>query len=167
MAPTVPWPEDTFFGQPFTEHPDAEEQYKARVNSGEISWGSGPPISTTYNFTGYVLSEDDDPCPVRLSLMRTSAPMAQKWATILNAILRGRYWDSVFTLTTDQTKGDKGSYYTINVKQGRKPTPEERQRAVKLAGVLRTQTVKVVGEEGADPASRSATPPDAAGGIEV
>jgi hypothetical protein len=54
----VPWTDDPHYGEPFTEHPDAEEQYSARVNANEIPWGKGPSISTTYDFTGYIVGED-------------------------------------------------------------------------------------------------------------
>lgn len=161
---TVPWLDDPFYGQPFTEHPDAEETYSARANAGEIEWGKGPAISTTYDFTGHVISgleEDEEPIPVCLSLMRMNSKQAKKWITLLDAVLRGRYWDAVFTLTTEQQKNDKGNYYTLSVRQSRKTTPEERQRAVNLAVVLRNQDVSVVGE--ADEASKPREPADNGG----
>lgn len=165
----VPWKEDPHFGEPFTEHPDAEEQYSARVNTGEIPWGKGPKISTTYDFTGFVVSEDEegDPIPVCLSLMRTNSKQARKWATLLQAVLRGRYWDAVFTLTTERTTNDSGNYYTINVRQSRKTTPEERQKAVQLAQVLRKQQVAFVGEDDSADDSKAKPAPAAAGGMEV
>ena len=82
---TVPSTDDPFHGRPFTEHPDAEEQYAARVNAGELEWGKGPRISTTFDFTGYVVSglgEDEQPIPVCLSLMRTNSKQAKKWVTV-------------------------------------------------------------------------------------
>jgi len=159
---TVPWNDDPHFGQPWAEHPDAEESYSARANSGEIEWGKGPRISTTYDFTGYVISgleEGEEPIPVCLSLMRTNTKAAKKWQTILNAVLRGRYWDVVFTLTTEQEKSDKGNFYVLNVKQSRKTTPEEKQRAVSLATILRNQAVTVAGDhdEGKAPAEPADT----------
>lgn len=167
---TVPWKDDPFFGRPFAEHPDAEEAYREAVNNGDREWESGPPIRTTYNFTGFVISgldEDEEPIPVRLSLMRTNAPAARKWATILDAVLRGRYWDSVFVLTTDQEKGGKGNFYTVNVKQTRKTTPEERQRAVQLALVLREQNVTIAGEDGLDESAKPKVEPQSTGGLAV
>lgn len=146
----VPWLEDPFYGQPFTEHPDAEEQYSKRVNAGEIEWGKGPKISTTYDFTGHVISglgEDEEPIPVCLSLMRTNKRAATKWATILQAVLRGRYWDSVFLLTTERQTFSEGSAYTVSVRQGRKTTQDERIRALNLAQVVRAGNAEVVGEE--------------------
>lgn len=163
---TVPWTDDPFNGLPFSEHPDAEEKWRERSNAGEIEWGDGPPIRTTYNFTGYIVSDgEDEPIPVRLSLMRTNAPAARKWATILNAVLRGRYWDSVFEVSTEQTKGERGNYYTVTVKQARKTTPEEKQRAVELAVILKNQTVRVAGEDALE--EKPGAQPEAAGGIEV
>jgi hypothetical protein len=163
----VPWTDDPFHELPFTEHPDAEEQFAARVNRGEIPWGKGPRISTTFDFTGHVVSgleEGEEPIPVCLSLMRMNKKQAQKWVTILDAVLRGRYWDSVFRLSTEQQKGDSGTYYTVTVKQARKTTPDERQRAVNLALVLRHQSVEVVGE---DDSSAPKAEPTIEGGLAV
>lgn len=163
----VPWNDDPFYGQPFSEHPDAEEKYSQRVNAGEIEWGKGPSISTTYDFTGHVVSglaEGEEPIPVCLSLMRTNSKQAKKWITLLDAVLRGRYWDAVFTLTTSKGPGDQ-SYYVVNVKQTRKTTPEEKVRALGLAQVLRNQTVQVVGEDEAATGPTSA--PEAQGGMAV
>lgn len=163
----VPWKEDPHYGEPFTSHPDAEECYSERVNAGEIPWGKGPPISTTYDFTGHVVSdlgEDEEPIPVCLSLMRTNSRAAKKWATLLQAVLRGRYWDAVFVVTTERTTNEKGNYYTVNVRQLRKTTVDEKQRALNLAQVLRSQTVSVVGE--ADEA-KPAREPAAEGGLAV
>lgn len=164
---TVPWNDDPFFGQPWSVHPDAEEGYARRVNAEEIPWGKGPRISTTYDFTGYVLGEEGEAAfPVCLSLMRMNTKQAKKWITILDAVLRGRYWDSVFTLSTEQNKNDSGNFYTINVKLGRKTTAEEKQEAVTLALNLqqRASDVQIVGEvDEAKPAAE----PDAQGGIAV
>jgi hypothetical protein len=163
----VPWTDDPYVGQPFSEHPDAEETYSKRVNNGDMPWGKGPRISTTYDFTGHVISglgEDEEPIPVCLSLMRTNTRSAKNWTTLLNAVLRGRYWDEVCVLSTEQTRNNEGNYYTINVRRGRKTTAEERQRAVNLALVLRDQTVAVVGE---DDSSKPVAEPQAEGGLAV
>jgi hypothetical protein len=164
----VPWRDDPHFGEPFTEHPDAEEVYSARANAGEIEWGKGPKISTTYDFTGYVISglgEDEKPIPVCLSLMRMNTKAAKKWATLLQAVLRGRYWDAVFHLTTERVSNAQGTFYVVNIKQGQKTTPEEKQRALGLAQVLRSRAVSVVGDEDGD--GKPAAEPDAAGGMAV
>lgn len=153
------WTDDPYKGQPFSEHPDAEEQYAARVNAGDQVWGSGPPIQTTYNFTGYIIGEE---VPVRISLRRTSAPTAKKWNMVLDAVLRGRYWDKVFTVTSVQQKNDKGAFYVAEAKLGRAASAEEKSQAIGLATALRNQRVNVVGET-ADVISE----PDAKGGLEV
>lgn len=156
---TVPWKDDPHFGQPFSEHPDAEEQFKARVDAGDIEWGHGPPIQTTFNYTGYIIGSE---VPVRLSLRRTSAPAARKWNTLLDAVLRGRYWDQVFEVSSEQKKNDQGAFYVVTVKSSRKTTPEEKTQAIELATALRSQAVKTVdGEE------RPAREPASAGGLEV
>lgn len=159
-TPTVPWKDDPHYGQPFAEHPDAEEQYKARVDAGEIEWGSGPPIQTTYNYTGYVVGNE---VPVRLSLRRTSAPAARKWNTLLDAVLRGRFWDKTFIVGSEQQKNDNGAYYVVTSKLGRPTTPEEKKQAIQLATALRNQSVKTVGDE----EDRPTKEPDAAGGLDV
>ncbi len=156
----VPWKEDPHFGQPFSEHPDAEEQFKARVDAGDIPWDHGPPIQTAYAYTGYIVGSE---VPVRLSLRRTSAPAARKWNTLLDAVLRGRYWDKVFTVSSEQQKNDQGAYYIVTVNQGRNTTPTEKMAAIQLATALRNQAVTTVGDENDGPTKE----PDAAGGLDV
>lgn len=158
---TVPWKDDPHFGQPFAEHPDAEEQFKARVDAGDIEWGHGPPIQTTFNYTGFVIGSD---VPVRMSLRRTSAPAARKWNTLLDAVLRGRYWDQVFEVSSEQKKNDQGAFYVVTVTPKRKTSAEEKSQAIELATALRNQAVKTVdSDDGAGPAKQ----PPANGGIEV
>lgn len=159
-TPTVPWKDDPHFGQPFAEHPDAEEQYKAAVDRGDIEWGSGPPIQTTFNYTGYIVGTD---VPVRLSLRRTSSPAARKWNTLLDAVLRGRYWDQVFTVGSEQQKNDQGAFYVVTVSPSRKTSPEEKKAAISLATALRSQAVTTVGDE----ADRPAVEPASNGGIDL
>lgn len=164
----VPWPEDPHYGEPFAEHPDAEEQYSKRVNAGEIPWGKGPKISTTYDFTGFVtsgLEEDEDPIPVCLSLMRTNTRAAKKWATLLQAVLRNRYWDKTFELSTKRVTGNGNTYFVVDVSLGRKTTQDEKVKALALAKMLRNQSVQVVGDS--DEESGPKAEPDAAGGMEV
>lgn len=156
---TVPWKDDPHFGQPFSEHPDAEEQFKARVDAGEIEWGHGPPIQTTFNYTGYIIGSE---VPVRLSLRRTSAPAARKWNTLLDAVLRGRYWDQVFEVSSEQKKNDQGAFYVVTVKQSRKTTAEEKAQAIELATALRSQAIKTVDSE-----ERPAREPSPEGGLAV
>jgi len=151
----VPWKDDPFYGKPFSEHPDAEEQFKARVDAKEIEWGSGPPIQTTFNYTGFIVGTE---VPVRLSLRRTSAPAARKWNTLLDAVLRGRYWDQVFTVGSEQQKNDSGTYYVVTVAPSRKTTPEEKKGAIGLATALRNQQVRTVGDESDGPTVEPETP---------
>lgn len=159
-TPTVPWKDDPHFGQPFAEHPDGEEQFKARVDAGDHDWGHGPPIQTTFNYTGYLLGSE---VPVRLSLRRTSAPAARKWNTLLDAVLRGRFWDQVFTVGSEQQKNDQGAFYVVTVTPSRKTTPDEKKQAIQLATALRNQSVTTVGD-GDDAPTKA---PEANGGIEL
>lgn len=161
---TVPWKDDPFYGQPFSEHPDAEEAFKAAVNDGKREWGSGPPIQTTANYTGLVVGSD---VPVRFSIRLTNKHarnVQKKWNTLLDAVLRGRYWDQVFELGSAQESNASGDrYFVPTVKLLRKTTPEERQRAVELATVLRSQNIREVGGDDAPVGER----PAANGGLEV
>lgn len=128
---------EQYVGTPFAEHPDSEEQFKLRVNRKEHPWGSGPKISTTYNYTGLVLvpqieGEDgeQDIAPVRLTLQRSTKKGADKINTILRAVLRGKPpWDKVLQFQT--VKQDKS--FIVNVKLGRDTTPAEREQAAELA----------------------------------
>lgn len=161
----VPWPDDPFYGQPFTEHPDAEETYSRRANDKEIPWGSGPPIATTMNLTGFVVGYD---VPLRFSMKLTNKITkgeARKIATLLDAVLRGRYWDKTFVLSsTSQVNSEGQTFYVATVKQGRTTTPEERQQAVQLATVLRSSNVREVGDH---EDKKSDVAPDAQGGLGV
>jgi hypothetical protein len=165
----VPWTDDPFYGRPFTEHPDAEETYSARVNNGDLEWGSGPRISTTWDFTGFVIPTDPDetPMPVVLSLMRKNKKAAQKWVTVLSAVLKNRYWDGVFELSTEQQRGGEGTYYTVTVKgppATRKTTTAERMEAMDLAQRVRALNVEIVGDDD-DTAPKKE--PVVEGGLEV
>ncbi len=177
FGPTIPeaWADlvgEEYVGTSFDEYPDAEEQYKRRVNAKEIEWGSGPVVSTTHNFTGYALvpspdpDEPDDVQPVRLSLKRTDVPMAKKILTLKKASLRGKpFWDAVFELGTEKKQFTKGVSHLLTVKLGRATTPEERQMAVELA------TAVAAGRVGDNQAAESAVDkpaePAAKGGLGV
>jgi len=162
---TVPWQDDPFYGQPFSEHPDAEETYSAKANAGEHPWGSGPPIQTTMNLTGQIVGYD---VPLRFSMKlanKITKGEARKVATLLDAVLRGRYWDKTFVLTATQQSNSEGqAFYVATVKQGRTTTPEERQQAVQLAKVLRSA---VITEAGDHEEKKSATAPASQGGLSV
>lgn len=160
---------EEFVGTPFSEHPDAEEQYKARVNRKEIIWGKGPLISTTHVFTGFALVEDVETGeveaqPVRLSLKRTDVPAVKKWMTLKQSKLRNKpFWDKTFILETERKKFDQGMAYGIKVTAGRTTTGEERQAAVSLAQLVMKGNVV----DNAAGAPEAEVAPDAKGGLEV
>lgn len=130
---------EEFVGTSFSEHPDAEEQYKKRVNAKEIPWGSGPPIKTTYVFTGIALVEDPDTQevvlePVRLSLKSSDIPAANKWLTLIKSKLRNKpWWGKTFILSTTKNEYKKGAAFNIGVKLGRDTTAEERELAQSIS----------------------------------
>lgn len=161
----VPWQDDPFFGQPFAEHPDAEETYSKNANEGKHPWGSGPPIQTTMNLTGFIAGYD---VPLRFSMKlanKFTKGEARKAATLLDAVLRGRYWDKTLILkATPQANSEGQSFYNAAVSLGRATTPEERQAAVQLATILRSSVIR---EEGDHADTKSAVAPDAQGGLGV
>jgi hypothetical protein len=128
---------------PYVECLNAEEQWKVRSNAGDIEWGKGPPISTTFNFLGFVVGSE---MPVKLSLMRAQAKEAKKLLTLLK--FRPAPWDSVYTINTYLRHSKVGDYafQGVSIKQGRKATPDERQAAVALAGAIRAGNTREVGE---------------------
>lgn len=124
---------EQFVGTPFAEHPDAEERYKERVNNKEIEWGHGPLISTTHNYTGLVLV-DDQYQAARLSLKRTDMPAVRKIAQARGSFLRNKpLYNVVWNLSTYEKSFSSGSSWLINPKPGRQTTAEERELAFKLA----------------------------------
>lgn len=164
-TPTVPWPDDPFYGQPFSEHPDAEETYSRNANEGKHPWGSGPPIQTTMNLTGFIAGYD---VPLRFSMKlanKFTKGEARKAATLLDAVLRGRYWDKTLILTAAAQSNSEGqSFYNAAVKLGRNTTVEERQAAVGLATILRSAVIR---EDGDHADKKSEVAPDAQGGLGV
>lgn len=137
---------EEWVGTPFAEYPDAEEVYKKRVNAGEMDWGKGPVVSTTYNYTGLVIpsppvegeevDEDEsyEPMPVRIAFQRSTKKAHDKLQTLKRATLRGKpFWDVVFELETAVKSFGRNDAFVVNVKKGRSTTPEERQQAVELA----------------------------------
>lgn len=167
FSQTVPesWRGDPYIGKPFSEHPDAEEQFKAAVNAKERDWGKGPPISTTYNFWGYVLGSD---IPVRFTLMRSQAKVGDGWRSKL--LWSPAPWDRVWHLSTEARENKSGKrYYAVKVEQGPKTSPEDRQRAVQLAQARLKGRAQLVGDETAvsdEPGAPSA-PPSNDGGLDV
>lgn len=165
---------EEFVGTPFSEYPDAEEQYKARVNRGEIEWGKGPLISTTYNYVGLVYppqAEDEDEAPearpVKLALTRRSNRQAiDKIGSLKRMTLRNRpFWDKVFEFTTSRKVFGNNAAYVVNVKLTRDTEPEERTLASELAQAVvggRVQSNEDKAEAGSAPVE-----PESKGGLEV
>ncbi len=172
---TIPasWSElvgEEFVGTPFDEYPDAEEQYKARVNRKEIEWGRGPLVSTTHNFTGFALvpsvdpDEPDEMQPVRLSLQRTNMPSVKRLLTFRTALRGQPFWSVVFDLGTEKKPFDKGMAYLLTVKKGRDTTSDERQMAYELA--IEVAQGRAVDNQAPEATSAKAAP-SANGGLEV
>jgi len=159
---------EEFVGTPFSEHPDAEETYKKRVNNKEIPWGKGPIISTTHNFTGLAIvegtdGEADELQPVRLSLQRTNVPAVKKIITLKRASLRGRaFWDKTFSLGTEKKTFDRGTAFLLTVKLGRETSAEEKSAAVQLATAVAAGRV---GDNQATEGTDKLAAPDAKGGL--
>ena len=130
FGPVAPesWPEE-YAGRAFTEIDDAEERFRDLVNAEKIEWGTGPKISTTHNFIGYVV---DSEVPVRLSLMRTNNGAARKLKTMLR--FAAAPWDAVFILKTEAQRSSRNEpFQSVTVKQGEKTTAEQRSMAVAIA----------------------------------
>ena len=158
------WPEE-WAGKPFADIPEAEEQYRVRVQNDEIEWGGGPPIRTTYNFIGFV--PEDPGLPLRLTLMRSSAPAARKAITLIKA--SGVPWKHVFELDTERRENaERQPYYVASVKRGRQSTAEERAEALRLSQTVQSSNYKSAGDESLDDEEdrRKAAAKDS-GGIDV
>lgn len=152
------WPEQ-YRGLRFEDIPDAEEIY--RVEHAD-DWGDGPPISTTLNFIGF--SPDEPTIPVRLSLMRTSAPAGRKIDNILRWAFKSPWSNVVELSSVRKTNAEDKPYYVVNAVQGRETTPEEQGQAVKLFQIVQdnVQGLQLVGD-GADPKPAAAPPADTGG----
>lgn len=162
---------EEFVGTPFSEYPDAEEQFKTRVNRKEIKWGHGPLVSTTYNFTGFVLAEDPETGeteyqPVRLSLQRSTKDAAGKWHMLRASKLRNKnWWDKTFLLDTAKKQFDGGSSFIVNVKLGRDTGAEEKTEAARLAIDMRRGNV--VDNAESEGTADAPAEPDAKGGAAI
>lgn len=166
---------EEFVGTPFAEYPDAEEVYRDRVNRGEIEWGKGPLISTTYNYVGLVIpspvegDEDSEvePQPVKLALTRRSNKVAiDKIGSLKRMTLRNKsFWDKTFEFSTSRKTFGNNVAYVVNVTLGRDTTPEEKQLASELAMAVIGGRV-ASNEEDAERGSQRVEP-EAKGGIEV
>jgi hypothetical protein len=142
-----------WIGQPFSEHPEAEEKFKAAVDAKDREWGTGPQISTTWNFTGYVIVPSVDPEDEprleagRLSLKRTDVPAAKKLWSLKNMMRLKAFWDYTFDLSTKVKTSGRHESYIVQVKAGRPTTDEERLIAVQLAQDVASQRVQEAGQE--------------------
>lgn len=159
------WP-DQYVGQAFADVSDAEEQWKARVNAGEIEWGKGPPIVTTHNFVG--LAVDDLDSPARIGLSRTSAPAAKK---VLSAIRWSRKapYASVFKFKlVGREKGGK-PFYAAQAEQVRATEDSEVETAKDLfAAIKQAGAFALTGEEASsDTPDAGAKPETPKGGVSV
>lgn len=154
------WPKE-YAGKRFDELPDAEEVYKERANAGQIEWGSGPPISTTANYIGFVKGETD--VPVRVSLMRTHMPAATTINTLIK--LQPAAWDTYVKLGVEEHVNKKGQKSPkVIASEGGPTTEDEKLAAIRLALELeRVKNVVLLGDE-ADAAGGQATKPKAAQG---
>jgi hypothetical protein len=161
---------ESFVGTPFAEYADAEEQYKERANSGAIEWGSGPPISTTYNYTGLALvpvrDEDDQPTdevelqPCRLSLKRANTASHKKMSLRPPKM----FWDRVFVLSLEKKSFTAGAAHILKASLGRPTTDEEKQMAIELATAVAAGRVH---DNQADSEADARVAPDAKGGLAV
>lgn len=134
QGPVAPanWPEE-YAGQRFDEIPDAEETFREDVNNNVREWGSGPPIRTTFNYVGFRPEEPD--VPIRLSLMRTSAPAAKKINTLLR--FETQNWDRVIDLKAEERTDGKGRpYFVHTVRRGDPTTKDQRQHAIEFAQAI-------------------------------
>ena len=148
------WPPE-YAGQPFVEIPDAEEQFFAAANAGEREFGGGPPISTSFNYVGYIIGEsfpeevaESRLLPVRLSLMRTSASAAKTIDTLLT--IWPTPWDRKIKVEAVPDKNDEGAYFRVEVSEGEKTDTIERSAAVNLAVTAEKANIELAGDEGLD-----------------
>lgn len=159
---------EEFVGTPFSEYPDAEEQFKKAVNSGQREWGKGPLVSTTYNYTGLVIvpgeEDGDEPTlmPVRIAFLRSTKKAHDKLQTLRKALLRNRpWWELVFEFETKEQTFGRNTAYVVQVKKDRETTAEEKQAAAELA--LAARAGRVEANEGA--AEEKREEPEAKGSI--
>ncbi len=156
---------EQFVGTRFDEHPDAEEVYKERVNNKEIEWGKGPAISTTHNYTGLVVV-DDELQPVRLSLQRTNMPAVRKINSLKKMSLRDKpFFFRVFDLKTERKAFARGTAFLLVPSLGRDTSEEERFAALELAKAVRAGRVR--DNQAGDSAVDAPAEPDAKGGLGV
>lgn len=154
-----------FVGTRFDQHPDAEEQYKAAVNNKEREWGSGPPIATSYVYTGLVVTEQGA-MPVRMSLMRTQTDGHRKITTLKKGLFRNApYFTKVFRFKTEKKVFTKGPTWLLMPSIERDATPEEQKQGLEVAQAARAGQVREAGEVEGDGPAVPAKEPEAKGGV--
>jgi hypothetical protein len=154
------WPEE-YAGKAFADIPDAEEQWKIQANEGG-EWGSGPPIATTHNFVGFVVGDESE-LPLRLSLMRSSKPAADKLKTLIIALRAP--WDKVFQLRVRRgLNKSQQPFFATEIKPGGPTSPEDRQKAVQLATEFRAAEQSGAIQETGDEAPKAKSKPKAKDG---
>jgi hypothetical protein len=163
---------ESYVGTPFTEHPDAEEKFKERVNRGDHPWDKGPSIATTYNYTGLALvpirDEEDQPTdefelqPCRLSLKRANTASHRKIRDLKKMQLRPpkMFWDRVFHFSLEKKGFTQGSAHILKASLGRPTTSAEQEMATELAMAVAAGRVREVGDQ-----VDAAVEPAAKGGI--
>ena len=166
IAPDT-WPEE-YAGQHFDTLPDAEEQWAAAANANEHEWGSGPPISTTYNFVGYVVNDGvREELPARLSLMRSRTKTAKKLETLI-ASARAP-WDHVFKLKAKSKVVNERPFFVDEVSAGGATPNDVRQGAINLAqeykNARQAGEIELEGDE--DSAASKRAKPSKGDGLDV
>lgn len=158
-----------FVGTRFDEYPDAEEQFKRRVNAKEIEWGSGPAITTTYNFTGHVIvpplegSDDvEERQPVRIAFQRTTKSAADRIVQLFRMSRQKALWDQTYRLKSKEKAFGRNTSFIVEVTKGRATAPEERLDSAELATATFQGRVQEVGNGGDKQVA-----PDANGGLGV
>lgn len=171
QGPVAPdnWP-PKYAGRAFAEIEDAEENFKAAVNSGEREFGNGPPISTTHNYVGLIVGEDFDEraaenrlLPVRLSLMRKNAKAAQTIDYLL--LTWPAPWARRIKVSSFLDKNAAGDqFYVAQVSEGEAATTLQRSAAVNLASAAQSAKIELQGD---DDGEEKPTPPPETDGMEV
>lgn len=156
-------------GKPFVDCPDAEETFVQRANDGDIPWGQGPPIQTTYDFVCLRIDDDGeiDNFPIRVPLKAGSAKEAKKWITLL--AMRRVIWERVFQLETYKAVGKKsGKPFTgVRITDAGAATDDQRLKSVEWAQLIQSTPDAVTYDEDAEESGEKGAKPDAKGGIEV
>lgn len=153
-------------GKTFGESDGFEDRFKELVNNGTLSeWGDGPDFSITYNFVGYL--PGDSSMPLRLSLMRTSAPAAKK---LLSLTGLDRFpWGHNYTVSTRKVEENGNRYWVAEVIRGEATSTEDLEPVVELAVNLhRASESDLVfegdGPEGSRKSGATPSPAEEAGG---